>query len=46
VLVKLFNTKPPDAKIQSAMDDLEKGRDTIEQALFKKAELEMKLISE
>jgi len=30
VLVKLFNTKEPDPKIQEAMDKLESGRDSIE----------------
>jgi len=45
VMVKLFNTKEPDPKIQEAMDKLESGRDSIEQAMFKKAELELKLIT-
>lgn len=45
VLVKVFNPKEPDPKIATAMEDLEKARDKVEQAMFKKAELELKLIS-
>lgn len=45
ILVKVFDAKEPEQKVQTEMDNFEKERADSEKKMFAKAEMELKLIT-